>query len=496
MTEINDRIRRGPDLKARRTPRRALLIGVGALMVILTNAVVFVLPPLLPVIQAQYGLDTVSETTWLYTALTLAGGAGFILLPRLADVHGDRNASVMASAVLTTGALVAALGDSYPALLVGCALMGFGGAAQLLPLGFLRRSLGDKGITVGVAVLVVATGIGIVVGMIGGGLVVENLSLRSLFWILTAAFGACTLVAYIVIPHSPPAEPTGRIGVLGSIWMVAWVAAILLALTQGLVWGAAALVPLVAGVAGGAAWLRVERRSTSAVFDVALLKTPFFTAACVCIALFAAVNAAFLLLLSTYSQVLPEALPAADAYGLGLTALQTGMLMLPFAVMFLVGSVLADGPVSRGNGGSVLMVGAAICAAGLTWLALAHDQGWHYLVGAGLLGLGCSMGYAAGFTMVQLAVPEQKAGMAAGVAGTAMAVGFAVGTALVTGVLSASVVQVPGTEIVVATEDLYGTGYWIVNVLAALVVVTVLVSRARTARRAAAAARSPKGTKR
>jgi MFS family permease len=278
--------------------------------------------------------------------------------------------------------------------------------------------------------------------------------------------------------------------------MVAWVAAILLALTQGLVWGGAALVPLVAGVVGGIAWLRVERRSTSAVFDVALLKTPFFTAACVCIALFAAVNAAFLLLLSTYSQVLPEALPPADAYGLGLTALQTGMLMLPFAVMFLVGSVLADGPVSRGNGGSVLMVGAAICAAGLTWLALAHDQGWHYLVGAGLLGLGCSMGYAAGFTMVQLAVPEQKAGMAAGVAGTAMAVGFAVGTALVTGVLSASVVQVPGTEVVVATEDLYATGYWIVNVLAALVVVTVLVSRARTARRAVAAARSPKGTKR
>src|ERR687897_99059 len=68
--------------------------GNGALLVVLTNAVIFTPPPLLPVIQAQYGLATVAETTWLYTALTLGGGAGFILLPRLADLYGDRNANV------------------------------------------------------------------------------------------------------------------------------------------------------------------------------------------------------------------------------------------------------------------------------------------------------------------------------------------------------------------------------------------------------------------
>src|SRR4051794_15644848 len=79
---------------------RQVLIGIGALLVILTNAVVFLLPPLLPIIQVQFGLATVAQTTWLYTALTLGGGAGFILLPRVADVHGDRNASVVASTFL------------------------------------------------------------------------------------------------------------------------------------------------------------------------------------------------------------------------------------------------------------------------------------------------------------------------------------------------------------------------------------------------------------
>ncbi|WP_030690392.1 MFS transporter [Streptomyces globisporus] len=488
MTETERAAGAARDVNARPAAKRAVLIAIGALLVTLTNAVIFVLPPLLPVIQEQYGLATVAETTWLYTALTLGGGAGFILLPRLADVYGDRNASVVASALLTLGALVPAVGDSYPTLLAGCVLMGFGGAAQLLPLGFLRRNLGESGITTGVAVLVIATGLGIVVGMIGGGLIVENLSLQRFFIVLTAAAAATTIASFAAIPHTPPAEPSGRVGAVGTVWMIAWVAAILVALTQGLTWGNAALIPLVVGIVGGIAWVRVERRSSAAVFDVALLKTPFVTAACLCIALFAAVNSAFLLLLSTYTQIIPEALRPEDTYGLGLSALQTGWLMVPFAVTFLIGGAAVDRPVANGHGAPVFVLGALISAAGLAWLALAHDQQWHYLVGAAVMGLGCSIGYAAGFTMVQMAAPEEKAGMAAGIAGTFMAVGFAIGTALVSADLSASLVPVPGTHLEVAAKSLYGTGYWLSGVLALLVVVTVLISRARAGRRVGSAA--------
>lgn len=414
-------------------------------------------------------------------------GAGFILLPRLADLYGDRNAAVAASTFLAVGALVPAAGDSYSTLLVGCILMGFGGAAQL-PLGFLRRNLGADGITVGVAVLVVATGVGIVVGMIGGGLIVESLSLRGFFIILTIVCAVTAIACHAVIPHTPPAERSGRIAVLGTVWMIAWVAAILLTLTQGLVWGIAALIPLMAGIVGGIAWVRVERRSTSAVFDVALMKAPLVTASCVCIALFAAVNSAFLLLLSTYAQITPENLRPADAYGLGLSALQTGWLMAPFAAAFLIRGTVLERALFNGRGATVFVIGALISASGLTWLAVAHDQQWHYLAGAAVMGLGIRIGYAAGFTMVQMAVPEEKAGMAAGIAGTSMAVGFAFGTALVSADLGASLVPVVGTGLDVAAKGLYGIGYWLSGLLALLVVVTVLVSRARSGRRVCAAA--------
>ncbi|MEV8566403.1 MFS transporter [Streptomyces sp. NPDC051322] len=487
MTEIHQPAGLDHQAPSRPAPNKWALIGVAALLVALTNAVVFVLPPLLPVIQAHYHLATVADTTWVYSALTLGGGAGFILLPRLADVHGDRNTSVAAAAFLTVGALIPAVGDSYPTLLVGCALMGFGGAAQLLPLGFLRRNLGESGITVGVAVLVIATGAGIVVGMIGGGFIVENLSLRCFFIILTAACAATAAASYATIPHVPPAERARRIGVLGTVWMIAWVAAILLTLTQGLLWGTAALIPLAAGIIGGIAWVRVERKSSSAVFDVAMMKAPLVTASCVCIALFAAVNAAFMLLLSTYAQITPAALRPADAYGLGLSALNTALVMAPFAAAFLVRGTVLDRALFKGRGVPVFVTGALISAAGLAWLAVAHDQQWQYLVGSAVLGLGCRIGYTASFTLVQMAVSEEKAGMAAGAAGTFMAVGFAFGTALVSGDLSAALVPVPGTGREVAARGLYGIGYWLSGVLALLIVVTVLISRARSGRRAEAA---------
>lgn len=483
MTQTHPAAGTGRRTTGSRGPGRATLVGIGSLLVVLTNAVIFILPPLLPVIQAQYGLATVAETTWLYTILTLGGGAGFILLPRLADLHGDRNANVAAAAFLTAGALVPAIGDSYPTLLVGCALMGFGGAAQVLPLGFLRRGLGESGITTAVAVLVIGTGVGIVAGMIGGGLIVQSLSLQSFFVVLTAIGAVTTVASYLLIPHLPPAERGGRIGVVGTVWMIGWVAAILLTLTQGLGWGNAALIPLVIGVVGGITWVRAQRRSTSAVFDVALMKAPLVTASCICITLFAAVNAAFLLLVSTYAQIVPAALRPGDAYGLGLSALDTGWLMLPFALTFVVGGAIADRPVNNGRVVPVFVSGALISAAGLAWLAVAHDQQWHYLVGAAVIGLGCSIGYAAGFTLVQLAVPEEKAGMATGVAGTFLAVGFAFGTALVSADLSASLVPVPGTTLEVAAESLYGVGYGLAGALALAVVLTVLVSTGRSRRR-------------
>ncbi|MER7986143.1 MFS transporter [Streptomyces noursei] len=433
----------------------------------MTNAVAFMLPPLLPLMQAEFGLG-VAASAWVFTALTLGGGAGFVLIPRLADVLSDRTTALLSGGFLTVGALVPAIGDSYPALLTGSTLLGFGGAAQLLPLGFLRRHLAGSVVATAVSVGIMATGAGTVLGMVGGGLTVKSLSLASFFYMMAAAFTLTTVALIAIVPHSRP-ESSGRIGVPGAVWLIAWVTAVLLALTQGLTWGNAGLALLVAGIVGGVLWGLRERRSSAAVFDVKMLKKPLVAPACFASALFGAIDAAFLLLVTYYTQT-----PVEAGYGLGVDALGTGLLMLPFALMMFVGGKYAEKAVQRGRPATVLVIGSAVSAVGLGWLACAHQQQWQYLVGAAFVGLGSRVGYSGAFAVPQLVVSEDQAGMAAGMAGTTMAIGFAVGSAVVTALLSAAT-----TAAGVPEEYLYTVGYVVILGFSLLVLVVTFVSRLR-----------------
>ncbi|MEU5060159.1 MULTISPECIES: MFS transporter [unclassified Streptomyces] len=469
MTEFTESVdipRAAPTIA---TPRRGALIAVAAVLATVTNAVAFMLPPLLPLIQEQFGLG-VAASAWIFTALTLGGGAGFVLLPRLTDVLDDRTTSLLSGGFLIVGALVPAIGNSYPTLLVGSALLGFGGAAQLLPLSFLRRHLTDGAVATAVSVLIMATGSGTVLGMVGGGLTVKYLSLASFFYILAAAFAATTVALLIIVPSSRP-ESSGRIGILGTMWLIAWVTAVLLALTQGLTWsGTAILALLAAGVVGAVLWGLVQRRSAKAVFDVKLLKKPLVSPACFAAGMFGAVDAAFLLLVAYYAQT-----PAEVGYGLGVDALGTGLLMLPFALMMFVGGKAAERAVQKGRPATVLVIGTVVSIVGLGWLAFAHEQKWQYLVGAAFVGLGSRVGYSGAFAVPQLVVPEEKAGMAAGMAGTTMAIGFAFGSAVVTTLLTFDTIP----KIGLPKEYLYTVGYEVTVGLSLLVLVVTLISRLR-----------------
>ena len=430
MAEVND-VLMGAEtgIAASASPRRGALISVAALLCTVTIAVTFMLPPLLPLMKAHFGLS-VSAATWIFTTMTLASGAGFVLIPRLQDVIGDRTVLRASGVILIAGALIPAIGDSYPALLIGSALLGFGSAAQMLPLGFLRRHLSGSSVATAVSVLIMATGTGVVLGMVGGGLSVKYLSLSAFFYILAASFVLTTVALLAVVPAFRPASPA-RIGVLGTVWMIAWVALVLLAVAQISVWGNICYLLLAAGVLGGVAWVLVERNSKTAVFDLSMLKKPYATTACVASFLFGAVDAAFVLLVTYYTQT-----PAAAGYGLGTDALGTSLLMLPFALTMFISGKAAEKMVQQGRPGVILAGGAALCALGLLWLAFAHDHTWQYLIGSGIIGLGSRAGYSGSFAVPQLVVSEDQAGMAAGIPGTIMMIGAAAGSAVISVVLS------------------------------------------------------------
>lgn len=460
---------------------RAALIAIAALLATVTNAVAFMLPPLLPVIQTGYADNSLAAATWVFTALVLGGGGGYVMIPRLTDVLSDRSISLLSGGILIAGALVAAVIDNYPALVVGAVLLGFGSAAQLVPLSFLRRHLDGNAVATAVTVLIMATGSGVVLGMLGGGLsmryAIENDATPSIslfFYILAGLFALTTFGLLVVVPNDPP-QSNDPIGVLNTVWLIGWVALILLGLSAppGSAVDRQSVLILLVGVLAALAWAFVEQHAETPVFDMAILKKPFVATACLSAGLFGAVDAAFLVLVNYYAQSPKDLI----GYGLSLDALETGLIMLPFAIAMFISGKAAENVVARGTPGLVLVVGAAICAGGLLFLALAHDQVWHYAVGSAVIGLGSRAGYSGAFTVPQFVVPEHRAGMAAGMPGTIMAIGFAVGSAMVVSIQLSSGTDYDGVWVPAA--ETYTSGYYYTLAFPVLIVVATLVSRFR-----------------
>lgn len=469
MTQL-DAADRGAVVAAPADARPLALIGVAAVLCTVTIAISFMLGPLLPLMQSHFAID-VSAATWIFTALALGSGAGFVLVPRLQDVVEERAIFLATGGVLVAGALIPAIVDSYPALMVGSVLLGFGSAAQMLPVGFLRRHLSGSSIATAVSVLIMATGSGVVVGMVGSGLAVRYLSLSAYFYVLGAAFLVTTVALVLVVPRSRPASPA-KIGFFGTAWLIAWVAVVLLAVSEISVWSrTVCLTLLVVGLVAGLAWGLSQRNSPTAVFDLDILKKPFATTACVASFLFGAIDAAFVLLVSYYTQT-----PVVVGYGLGMDALSTSLLMLPFALTMFISGKAAERLIQQGRPAIVLAGGAAVCAAGLVWLLFAHDHTWQYLIGSGIIGLGTRAGYSGSFAIPQLVVGEEDAGMAAGIPATVMMIGAAFGAAVLTEVLSAATIPaVPG----VPEGYLYTVGYGVSVVFPVGILIAVAVSNVR-----------------
>lgn len=522
---------------------RFALIAIAAVLATVTNAVAFMLPPLLPLITTSYAHNSVTAATWVFSALTLGGGAGFVLIPRLTDILSDRAIALWSGAFLTGGALAAAVFDTYAGLVIGSALMGFGGAAQLVPLSFLRRHLAGNAVSTAVSVLIMATGTGVVLGMVGGGASVRiwpmathlnpvdgsipHQSLAPFFYILAALFIVTTIGLLLIVPNSPP-EFTGRLGVFGTLWLIGWVTVILLPLSAPAhTWlGDNALSVLLLGIVLAIGWGFAERRAKTPVFDLKLLRKPFVTTACFSAGMFGCVDAAFLVLVNYYIQNpnVPALLshdgnktgwPTNVAqYGLNDDPLKTSLVLLPFALTMFLSGKLSEKIVAKGKPGLVLVVGAVICLLGLLFLALFHDQTWHYVVGSAIVGLGSRAGYSGAFAVPQFVVPENRAGMAAGMPGTIMAIGFAFGAAIITmlqnasgfvyhsvdaaqlGALAAdpskshqlgqalgsldlrqSDYLLEGTHFALA--HVYADGYWLAMLFPALVIVATVISRLR-----------------
>lgn len=435
--------------------------------------------PLITAVAGEFRVS-LAAAQWTLTAPLLVGAIATPVLGRLGTGPRRRQVILATLATVVIGSVLTVVPPSFGWLLAGRVAQGAGLGLTALMMGVARDHLPEQRSGPAIALLSVASTVGIGVGYPLSGLLTQVSGLR-------AAYGLglfVTVIALAAAWKAVPQSPAGRsvaVDVPGAVLLGAGLLVLLLAITQTTLWtGSPALACglLAAAVVLLAVWVRRERRHESPLVDLKLLGHPAVAGANVIMFLGGVGMYLLLTLVTRYVQT-----PAEAGYGFGVDVFVAGLVLVPFSVLGFVGGKLVPRVRKRLDAATVLAAGAAMVLVALAVFAVARGQLWLAFGVMGLLGLGVGTFSAAMPAAILAVTPREETSSAMGINQVVRSVGFSLGSALGGLVLAAHT----GAAATFPTESGYTWASWAGAVSMAVTVVISLTLR-RTAKSRAGAA--------
>jgi len=414
-----------------------LVVGVGALVVSLTQSL---LVPVLAILPGD--LHTASANVeWLLTATLLVGAVAVPLFGRLGDMFGKRLLLLVALGALTIGSLLDALTDNVGLLITGRAIQGLSLAAIPLGISLLSSLLPRERVAAAIALISSMLGVGGALGLPLAGVVVEHADYHMLFWITMAAGAASFASTALIVPEAAD-RPGGRVDLLGALLLTAALVALLLPLAQGSAWGWSSvrtLGLLAASVLLLIAFVAFELRIRQPLVDVrATARKPILLTNTASLmfgfALFAS-------LIGTASYVQE---PRQTGYGFESSVVVAGLCLLPSGLLMLLLAPVAARLIASIGAHRTLALGAIIVAAGWLLRIVATESIWYVVLGSTVVGAGTGIGYAAMPALINRNSPRSELAAANGLNSLSRSLGSSLASAIGGSLLTVSTVTVAG----------------------------------------------------
>ena len=401
-------------------------VGIPTFMVTLDNLVV---STALPVIRTELGA-TLTDLQWFVNAYTLPFAAFLLTAAALGDRIGRRRMFIAGLVVFTLASAAAALAAEPWQLTAARAVQGLGGAAVApLSLTLLAQAVPDRLRTLAVGVWGGISGLGVAVGPVVGGAVVEGLDWHWIFWLNVPVGVVAVVLAVTVLGESRGGarrlDPLGLLLSAGGMLLLIW----------GVVDGpdrgwtsARVLGMLIAGAVLIAAFLVWQTRNPSPMLPLRLFRSPGFALVNLVTLTFSAGAFGAVFLLAQFFQVVQ-----------GLSPLDAGLRTLPWTAAPMVVAPLAGIFGDRLGQRNLIVTGQVLLAAGIGWIALASRTDVSYadlVIAFALAGVGMGLTFAPISTMALASVSEQQRGVASGVNNTIRELGVAVGVAALASIFS------------------------------------------------------------
>lgn len=435
---LNDASNRPEPAGLSRARERVLLIALVAAE-ITSSFEVSMIYAAMPTLVREFG--GTASVGWLITAYLLVGAVSAALGSRLGDMLGRRRLVLLLLGVAVVGSTISALSSTLTGQIVGRGIQGFSAALMPLCIGLAREHLPPARVPVAVGWLAAAATFSAGIGLLLGGVLVDQVGWRSIF-VFSASYAllAWVVVAWVV-PPSKATVSAQRFDLLGGVLFAPAIAGVLWAITRVKLTGLGD--PLTASLlAGGlvllAVWFRHEWTHDEPMIDVRQLRDRQIGLTMLAMATFAMGTAQLMLVLMMLVQQ-----PVWTGVGLGLTATAAAAIKLPSNFAGLFGAPWSGYLAARHGARRAAVIGACIILASWIGMLVRHD-GAAWLVGWALMSsFGGAMLYAAMPNLIVERVAPERTSEANGMLQLVRTIAAAVGTQLISVLLASDLVSDP-----------------------------------------------------
>ncbi len=399
----------------------AIVVCVGTFLGVVDNSITNIA---LPTLSQEFGRPA-DDVVWVALSFIVVSTGLSLTMGRLGDLYGRKMLYVVGFVVLTVATGLSAIAGSLEELIstrilqaVGSAMTMANGAA-IITAAFPPSRRGT-----GLGLIVSTVGAGAMAGPALGGVLLDLIDWRAIFWTRVPLCVIGTLLAWrLLVDGSPLNRPRG-LDIPGAILLFGMLGCLTFGINRGesLGWMSPVMIAMFAlSAIFLVSFIIVERRSSSPIVDLGLFKGRGFSFG---------ISAAILQFMGMSASLYLT--PWLWQYGRGFDPIEIAAVMLPMPMAMMLWSPIS-GRLSDRLGSRPLTTLGMVCV----FLALlllsrttADTAPLDFMARMLLLGIGASTFSSPNTAVIMSAVPPQQLGTASAAQTTARTMGNAIGAAI------------------------------------------------------------------
>jgi EmrB/QacA subfamily drug resistance transporter len=456
-----------PDTHAKVGSRQLVILLVLSLSLAITIIDSTIVSVALPTIQKAFSVS-VNDLEWISSLYALVYGAFILTWGKLSDQYGRRRIFVVGISLFAVGSAISGVSNDLGTMLIGRVIQGFG-AAMAIPstLSILTTTFVGRARALAFGVWGAVAGATGAIGPILGGYFVTYVTWRWAFFINIPIAAVALIGAFVYIQETRFKNQNYRTDFGGIILTATSLSALIFGLIEGQTYGwlsesqtfsigsftwpfvnpSIAAFSLISGsilfLAFVAFEIQRQRAGKDPLFDFSLLRTRGFGYGNLVVLIVAVGEFGVLFFLSLYLQIVR-----------GLSAIDTGLTILPLAIAAFIFGPIAAVAANRIGAKWVVTTGMVLEAIGLyaLWQVLTVSNPIYYLYPIlAVYGAGIGLDIGQLTSTVLASVPWQKAGEGSGINNTVRQVGSAFGVAIIGAAMVAVMASVGTSNLAAST---------------------------------------------